>query len=465
LTIGQTGGLQPSAYASTARALAGLESTTPGVVAPSQPALVAGELVNPTLAPLNRAQFEVTGSVADSTIARDPVNGFTLFTNWGDLTFTPRRLLPHATDAMVVRDDSLLFANTDRASDTVVRPTAMGLETFVRLRDRSAPESFSWKVELSGGQALRELSDGGIAIVADMPEAARSSARPGGGVAGPVRRDTVDPDAAPDVGAQVTRAQQALRTAGSESQGFLVAALAPPAATDAHGKSVPVRLSARGDTVTMTVSHRSGDFTYPLVADPDLVDCRIPGPNPCGRYNPRAAVAYALKWGPKRNGSKQRNPSYPLLFKNDCTSFASQVLRAGGLGFMRNWEKGKGSWFARRVPGYIQVFHEWTHSWSVVSDLEHHLEDYQLAVRIPRDSVDWRPGDLMFVDDHKTGADFDHVTVVTSVQPDGTPQVTQHTNDYANKPWQAFWLAARQQWDRPQYVHLRPVHAFANISD
>ncbi len=49
-----------------------------------------------------------------------------------------------------------------------------------------------------------------------------------------------------------------------------VGGIAAPWATDANGVAVPTRFEVRGGSVFQVVDHQSGDFAYPIVADPWL---------------------------------------------------------------------------------------------------------------------------------------------------------------------------------------------------
>lgn len=48
----------------------------------------------------------------------------------------------------------------------------------------------------------------------------------------------------------------------------IIANIAAPWAKDANGIDVPTRYIASGSVLTQLVSHRGGDFTYPVIADP-----------------------------------------------------------------------------------------------------------------------------------------------------------------------------------------------------
>jgi streptogramin lyase len=99
--------------------------------------------------------------------------------------------------------------------DLVTRPLFDGAMTFTAIRDASATDNFSWRVNLDEDQTLT-LKDSKLAEVA----------YPGGRVA------------------------------------FTITAVP---AHDAIGAAVPTSLSVVGDVLTLHVDHRSGAFVYPVV--------------------------------------------------------------------------------------------------------------------------------------------------------------------------------------------------------
>jgi hypothetical protein len=88
--------------------------------------------------------------------------------------------------------------------------------TFAAIRDASAPESFSWKVEMDPDQELK----------------------------------LVDPQTAE------------VHYMGTQSAAFMISATP---ARDAVGTSVPTSLSVSGDTVTLMVKHKTASYVYPVV--------------------------------------------------------------------------------------------------------------------------------------------------------------------------------------------------------
>ncbi len=122
-------------------------------------------------------------------------------------------------DAHVVAQRSF-YASTWESTDFVVGPVGGGFESFFVLRAAASPESFGLGFDLPTGAEL--VAQGrGAAIVRD---------------------------------------------------GEVLAEIAPPAASDADGVAVPVSYSVEGDTLVTRVSHRAGDWKFPITVDPTLTE-------------------------------------------------------------------------------------------------------------------------------------------------------------------------------------------------
>jgi hypothetical protein len=166
-------------------------------------------------------------------VSAHAAGGFSLTTAAGRLNVRPLHVNRAASAAtLVAGGGAALFANTAPSTDTVVRPDAAGVDTFVSLRAPSAAASLAWRVSLPGAERLYPLAKGAVGVLAPAPpggDAATSPALPAG-----------------------TR---------------VVAILTAPAATDAAGRPVPASLAADGDTVTLHVAPPS-TAAYPVMAHP-----------------------------------------------------------------------------------------------------------------------------------------------------------------------------------------------------
>lgn len=128
-------------------------------------------------------------------------------------------------------------------------------------------------------------------------------------------------------------------------------------------------------------------------------------------YNREAAVAYARRWW------NDANPAYPF-FNDDCTSFISQCLRAGGAPMYGYPNRSSGWWLQGGT---------WSFSWSVAHSLRWFIETSTRGLQATRV---WSPsqleiGDVIFYDFQGDGR-IDHSAIVTAIE-DGVPYVHAHT--------------------------------------
>jgi RHS repeat-associated protein len=117
---------------------------------------------------------------------------------------------------------SVFFANTQTDSDTVVKPTSTGFEEDTLLRSIASPEQLSFRVGLPEGANLVQAANGAVQVV---------------------------------------------------DEGTVIASVLPVSAWDSAGTHVPVAMSvSSGNTLILTVDHRSGEYRYPIAVDPIVVD-------------------------------------------------------------------------------------------------------------------------------------------------------------------------------------------------
>lgn len=190
----------------------------PSALLPAPKERIAGVLSQADLK-VTATEFVVTGVPGRSAIQRDPELGFALATTAGRLDVVPSDVSIDASPPVrVAGGDAIIVANTATDADTLTRPDSGGIETFTLIRSADAPEEYSWTVSLPGDEKLRARTDGGAEVV--------------------------------------------------DATGAVVMTVSPPWAKDSEGRSVPTTLAVAGDTVTMHVAHASGEFAYPIVADP-----------------------------------------------------------------------------------------------------------------------------------------------------------------------------------------------------
>ncbi len=115
---------------------------------------------------------------------------------------------------------SVLFANTQVDTDTLVKPATSGFAIDAVLRSPASPQQFYYRLSLpQGARLMQEGASGGARVVKGATTLA-----------------------------QVTM----------------------PFAEDAAGTEVPVRMSVSGETLVVGVAHRAGSYQYPIEVDPEV---------------------------------------------------------------------------------------------------------------------------------------------------------------------------------------------------
>lgn len=213
----------------------------------------------------------------------------------------------------------------------------------------------------------------------------------------------------------------------------------------------------------------------------DGTDCA--GASPCGRFDVLGALTYTWAWT-KHAGD--HNPHFANFGGEggNCTNFVSQVLYAGGMGFMGEYGHGKGAWWYRDALGApgsgvtypyspelerYPIQREFTSSFVNADELPRHLYEYGLADPVSADPRRWRPGDLIFEDffSHRSQR-FDHAQIVFALRR-GQPIIAQESGDrtYHDLPWTIVSGLITRQYGRYgrgwSLVVLRPRYKWANV--
>jgi RHS repeat-associated protein len=135
---------------------------------------------------------------------------------------------------------AVFYANTQRDTDTLVKPTTGGFEIDSLLRAQDSPQQLCFQVGMPAGARLRETGSGSATTV-----------------------EVID-------------------------AGRAIAAIAAPSASDATGEPVPVSMGVVGSTLVLTVAHPAGAYRYPIVVDPYVIEK--------GRYG-KEEVNVGYTWG------------------------------------------------------------------------------------------------------------------------------------------------------------------------
>lgn len=167
----------------------------------------------------------------ETVLATEPTDGVQVNTaDGGVLAFS----LPGAAelgDAAVAEDGSVTYpgGETTASVNVVAAPDAIRVSTVVE--NAAQAERFSYDF---GAGAIIEIQDDGSAIAY-----------------------LLQPVTSPETGETVEVEK-------------IIANVAAPWAKDADGATVPTRYEASGSMLTQLVAHRSGDYAYPVVADPTI---------------------------------------------------------------------------------------------------------------------------------------------------------------------------------------------------
>jgi sugar lactone lactonase YvrE len=290
------------------------EQTDPSILAPSTTAELEGQTIAPALTD-SGAELTSESVLNSSTVSKRTPGEFAVNTTDGELSLEPTVTATGAvTLPTIVNGAAAVFAGTSTATDTIVRPEPLGASTLVQLRSPDAPTSFSWAVHLGLSQQLKQLPDGGVAVIETStgasqeasgeepePESSHpstptepSSEQGVGGEAAETEHEDYLPEsqlheeipAAPHVStpettpkageiepqntqAQYESASSALATAEEQAETKVLMVIAPPTVRDAAGNSVAASLSASGETVTMTISPGE-NATFPVTAETEI---------------------------------------------------------------------------------------------------------------------------------------------------------------------------------------------------
>jgi hypothetical protein len=384
------------------------------------------------------------------------------------------------TEAKVVNSDAAVFANTAPETDSLLRPNAMGMTVVQSLRGSGAPTTISWNVTLNPNENLVELPSGAVAITRKGTEATGETpeaVEPEG-----MRSPAVFKDAE----LQLETGQYQALEAASEATEEVIAVIPQPWVILSQGSIMPLKIEVEPDVAvptefTMTYEYPPFEPNFTpegVVTEVDefggategwssSIGC--PNGSPCGQFNVSDAVKYAKEWG-----KPQRNENYPDLEDVNCTNFLSQIMAHGGMGYMRAYAHGDGSWWVRKLDHQGVIGFGYTESWSVADVLPRHLWQYGLVKIDPsNEPAGWQAGDLLPEDWYHTNGkgDFNHMQFVSGTQnPAGKPREPLIANssepaeaNYAHEPWNIV-VKKRIEAENPEgwnRVPLVPLHRWA----
>jgi PKD repeat protein len=290
------------------RAIEIAEETDPSVIAPSTTANLEERAIKPTITDPGE-ELASTTTLTSSTISKETPGEFAINTPDGEFSIAPISTAPDATTTpTIVNGAAAVFAETSRATDTIIRPDALGATILMQLRSSETPTSYSWEVGIGPDQQLEELPDGSIAVtepeigsvLAGSPpeelleEPKTESGEPSGeGVSGKAAEEelvsSVEAEsplekraAAPQVTTaaitpksgelhpqetqnQYEKAATALEYAKAHTTNKLLMVIKKPTVVDADGDEVPATFGVEGDTFTIHILP-SDSAVFPVTA-------------------------------------------------------------------------------------------------------------------------------------------------------------------------------------------------------
>lgn len=207
----------------------------------------------------------------------------------------PASLTTSPSPPQLVNGVAVEYSNTAPSTDTILRPTPLGVQEVQQIRDSTAPQVTSYQVTLAPGQRLQLLDSGSVAVidptlptssgavppttdgVSNAPNAASAEESiPGAATdtSGQIAYTPQDlagltPDDA-DIAASATQSQyesedRLLGYADQDADGQEVMVISPPYARDSAGTVIPSTIAVTGpNTFSITTSHAESPRTYPV---------------------------------------------------------------------------------------------------------------------------------------------------------------------------------------------------------
>ncbi len=165
---------------------------------------------------------------------------FSVNTPAGELSVAPVSTAAHATQSpTLVNSAAAVFAETAPATDTFVRPDALGAAALLQLRNGQAPSSFAWELGIGPNQRLELLSDGSVAVV-EVPSSSPVAGELGEGIE-PPEESEVAAESSGEAGDPPEAAEEALENEVGE-------------------EGVLERLSAAPQTSTLPITPKAGEL-------------------------------------------------------------------------------------------------------------------------------------------------------------------------------------------------------------
>jgi sugar lactone lactonase YvrE len=241
------------------------------------------------------AGFETANALSDVSVgdtAADPVE-----VGEEGLSISQDGAAP-SSDSRRFGDQNVFSPEALTDTDTLVSPTASGVEIFNLLRSEESPEAFRFEIDLPQGAELRPDGHGGAIVV---------------------------------------------------QEGETIAAIPFPTAVDAQGTDVAVELAVQGDTIALHVPHRGADLAYPILVDPILEDWVNANQSWQNGHNLQALTNGAWQWTSEPYAQIGLSTGNPCLYT--CWGrglYVTSVNRVYGPSVYSHW-----SYSAPNLGSYI----------------------------------------------------------------------------------------------------------------
>jgi hypothetical protein len=147
-------------------------------------------------------------------------------------------------------DKNLFYPSALHDTDLFVAPNSFGTELFDLLRSKESPEDLSFEISVPAGAELRSDGRGGAEVV---------------------------------------------------REGETITSIPKPTAVDAQETEVPIQTEVDGDSISLHINHRSGEYAYPILVDPVIEDWVNSGNNWYNGHNWAALTNGAWQWSPESN--------------------------------------------------------------------------------------------------------------------------------------------------------------------
>lgn len=258
--------------------------------------------------------IESTGTEVTSSMTTYPEDGVTIEAPEDTMHFEPVDTGSGTTSTEVAAGAAAVSANTAGDVDTVIRPIFDGVTAFQAIRSPTAPEQYSWTVELGEGQTMEALETGQAAHV-------------------------------------------------FFSDGTPAMAIVPQPAHDATGANVDTSVSvSNGNVLTLTVHHLSTPYVYPVVGGAsyktgyESVSIYTPPPPEEGeaslamQLTARAgAPVYHPGSGDQYEATISKVPAAHRTFEGEaCSIFGCGVWKELHKGYF--WYNGYEAWWRKQQP-------------------------------------------------------------------------------------------------------------------